>query len=484
MKILKMIPSMMTFFALVGVAIYFTFLPESILHPQLHRSDTIIFERIHPVHSGSNCYTSYNIPQYIPSEMTMRPLNEFKLYQPSFYSLMDEIDSMPNGDILEIGCGSGRALLDLKSKYPNIRAVGTNYRGYGFSQTNGSALHLWSVAKHFNISVVCSEDGAPAFPEIKEAEGIQHPNYTSIFGLQQFDLIISRHALNQGKLSPDKSVFIVPRVVSLLKVGGTAMVHLLYGAFYESSSHAHYPVLSITNIGPLSASVSIILYHTRCYVENCVSALIRRCAPHASRHPLHGDCILPQHVKVQLPPSGWMLSEMAKVAEREPKERKAWRRYPLEYPLGTSGLAFALTQTHSLSSTHAFSLTHTRILSLFHTRILSQTYRHAFCHTDTFFSHTHTFSLTHTRILSKTHSLTHSQQTHAFSLSHTHCIFSHSHTRNLSHTYTSSYFSLSHTRTFSLTHRYPLEYLTHWARAVDQWERSGHVFAPPDVGGV
>jgi SAM-dependent methyltransferase len=263
----------------------------------------------------------------------MRPLSEFKLYQPSFFSVLEKIDSLHVGDVLEIGCGSGRALLDLKSKHPQLNAAGTNYKGYGDSQTNGSEIHLWSVAKHFNISVACTADGIPAFPVIHETVGIQHPNYSSILDGQKFDLIISRHALNQGKLAADQSVFIVPRIIPLLKVGGVAMVHLLFGAFDNISKHEHYPVLSINSIGPPSETISIVLYHTRCYRENCVSALIRRCPPDAPRHPLHGDCIVPESMTVHLPPPGWMLSEMSRAAREAPKKLKAsgWLKYPLDF---------------------------------------------------------------------------------------------------------------------------------------------------------
>jgi hypothetical protein len=87
------------------------------------------------------------------------------------------------------------------------------------------------VAKHFNISVGCFDNGKPALPPIFETWGIQSPEYSSVLEGRQFDLIISRHALNNGKLRPSDSAYIIPRILPLLKVGRFAMVHMLYENF-------------------------------------------------------------------------------------------------------------------------------------------------------------------------------------------------------------------------------------------------------------
>ena len=82
-------------------------------------------------------------PKYggiLPSDLTMWPLEEYLRYQAPFFSFFHTLDAAKEGSVLEVGSGSGRALLDLKAEYPSIKAYGTNRKGYGFAQ--GSATRV------------------------------------------------------------------------------------------------------------------------------------------------------------------------------------------------------------------------------------------------------------------------------------------------------------------------------------------------------
>jgi hypothetical protein len=76
-----------------------------------------------PIH----CNHKTNV-NYIPSELTLRPLEDYLRYQAPFLSFLHTLDLKSGGSVLEIGSGSGRALLDLKAAYPATKVYGTNLR--------------------------------------------------------------------------------------------------------------------------------------------------------------------------------------------------------------------------------------------------------------------------------------------------------------------------------------------------------------------
>ena len=69
---------------------------------------------------------------YSPSELTMRPLEDYVRYQAWFFSLFHTLEFAKKGFILDFGSGSGRAMLNLTALYPSIQAFGTNLKGYNF----------------------------------------------------------------------------------------------------------------------------------------------------------------------------------------------------------------------------------------------------------------------------------------------------------------------------------------------------------------
>ncbi len=256
---------------------------------------------------------------YSPSELTNRPLDDYIKYQAPFFSLFHELDGVKHGSVLEVGSGSGRALLDLKAKYPSIRAFGSNLKGYGFSQADGSEKSLWNVANHFNITVYCDHQDVPNFPVLFETGPIQSANFSTHFHPEKFDLIFSRHSFNQGKLTPNESYIIIPRILPLMKINSPAMIHMLGGTFHSSSDNKYYPILRVWNIISKDGKerrVSVVLYQTLCYSTIfCISVIFKKCAPSAPLHQAYRDCIIPPSISHRLPPPDWLVLELRRVAK-------------------------------------------------------------------------------------------------------------------------------------------------------------------------
>ena len=136
-----------------------------------------------------------------PHTFTSRSLEDMEDLLPSFISWWILLDSASTrGHLLEIGAGAGRALLDLKARHPYASAYGTNYRGYGYGQIDGSEEEMWSVCDAFKITVRCDPYGRPLFPSILGLPKVQHSMLP--FPSDYFDLIFSRHSLNEGKVQP------------------------------------------------------------------------------------------------------------------------------------------------------------------------------------------------------------------------------------------------------------------------------------------
>ena len=138
--------------------------------------------------------------EWQPHQYTSRNLADFEDMFPVFVDFTQLVDiAAANGHILEIGCGSGRALLDLKAKHPLASVFGSNYRGYGYGQIDGSEDAMWAVAEAFKIPVRCDASGRPLFPTVLGLPKVQHAMLP--FPSGHFDLIFSRHSLNEGKVS-------------------------------------------------------------------------------------------------------------------------------------------------------------------------------------------------------------------------------------------------------------------------------------------
>ncbi len=249
----------------------------------------------------------------------MWPLEDYLRYQAPFFSFLHILDAAKEGSVLEVGSGSGRALLDLKAEYPSIKAYGTNLRGNGFVQGKGSVEDFWTVANHFDIPVYCKQD-SPSLPIIIEAQPIHSANFSKLFEPEMFDFIFSRQLLNQEKLTAEESYIFIPRLLPLLKVGSSAMIHMLGGAFHATSDNKYHPILKVWNIVSNDSDaqwrrVSVVLYQTLCHMSYfCISVIFKKCEPGAALHGTFGDCIVPPGISHLLPPPGWLVQELARVA--------------------------------------------------------------------------------------------------------------------------------------------------------------------------
>ena len=253
---------------------------------------------------------------YSHSQYSMHSLDDYLRYQAPFFSFFHTLESVKQGSILEIGCGGGRALIDLKSRYPFIKAYGTNPTSN--DEFNRTAEAFWNVANHFDIPVYCDQQGLPSFPVILETHPIQSTNFTKVFHPESFDFIFSRHSLNQGKIAANQSHIFIPRLLPFLKVGSPAMVHMLGGTFHSTSDNKYYPILKVWNIVSHDAAqrrVSVVLYQTLCYASAfCISVMFKKCAPGARLHGAYRDCIVPPSISHRLPPPDWLVPELARVA--------------------------------------------------------------------------------------------------------------------------------------------------------------------------
>ena len=96
--------------------------------------------------------------------------------------------------------------------FPGKRVDGTNKAGATlWKHSTGTSSELWSAAAHYNITVHCDSKGTPMLPNIAETVGFEHPDYSTMFD-HTYDVVISRHALNAGKLRPNASCIIIPQV--------------------------------------------------------------------------------------------------------------------------------------------------------------------------------------------------------------------------------------------------------------------------------
>ena len=271
------------------------------------------------------CTGKSNIQSYAPNPLTERELEDYIRYEGtflSFFLLLSRLNE--TAKILEIGTGSGRALLEIKAMYPKMEVFGTNLKGYGFAQTNGSEQSFWAIGSHYQIPIYCDSNQVPLFPTVKETHPIQSPNYTADFENITFDFIFSRHALNQGKLAPHESHLIIPRILPLLKVDSLAMIHLLGGTFHPTSDNKYYPILKVYNVVLKSEKdqprqrISFVIYQSLCFPDTfCINIAFKKCPPNFRLHWQYEDCIVPFTLFYVDPPKDWLLSELARISNVE-----------------------------------------------------------------------------------------------------------------------------------------------------------------------
>lgn len=170
--------------------------------------------------------------------------------------------------LLEQGCGSAQFLLYAKALCPSMQLHGINFEGYkGFGQADGFPMML-AVAEMFKTPIMCSNrTGAPAFPDVRFTSSIADSDFTynQNFPGLQFDVILSRDALNAMKLKPRESHVYIPKMLAALKPGGTIIAQTDYGAdfiFHDLPGFEEKPftIVGVVNVPHGKGTVSIMLY--------------------------------------------------------------------------------------------------------------------------------------------------------------------------------------------------------------------------------
>ena len=106
------------------------------------------------------------------------------------------------GAALEIGCGEGRALLELQQRHPATRCVCLNYAGWkggwgqgvgGGAQASADAATLRGMGAHYGLSLAADA----RLPDVRY--GDWH-NLTGFDDDSAYSLVYSQNALNEGKM--------------------------------------------------------------------------------------------------------------------------------------------------------------------------------------------------------------------------------------------------------------------------------------------
>jgi hypothetical protein len=129
------------------------------------------------------------------SSYTTRSLKDLKAAMPPFLSFDKYKNEENTRQILEIGCGTGHALVELHALLPNAKLTGTNKKGYQHGQSNNQ-MELVAYAKHYKVPIKCNSASKPSIPKLVLTDGIQ--NKPLDFSFNCMDLVLSHHALNQG----------------------------------------------------------------------------------------------------------------------------------------------------------------------------------------------------------------------------------------------------------------------------------------------
>ena len=190
--------------------------------------------------------------------------------------------------VLEVGCGNGRALLDLQYLFRD-QAVLTcvNKGGYRYPQANGD-VDFVRLAVQSNMSLLCdSVSNKPLVPEV----------YLTNLGLgkepfpgnmwSKFDFVYSQYALDTGKIDYNEIGPAIERVVDSLRVGGVAVILPCLSFKYFTN------MLNILEMGPLfsivrhanTAKFSVLMY---IYRGHYIGIVIKRCGNDTSDRRSHG----------------------------------------------------------------------------------------------------------------------------------------------------------------------------------------------------
>ncbi|KAL6063513.1 hypothetical protein QOT17_011524 [Balamuthia mandrillaris] len=188
---------------------------------------------------------------------TSRSLSTMMEVAPPFFVLSPEAWNFKDVSALDMGCGNGRSLLELQSILPQARTACVNKAGYGMMQSE-NPTDLLAVAMGTNTSVYC-RGTTPILPEIRLTErGIALEDLP--FPTASMDIILSQHALNQGKIQPEDLPVALRRIAKLLKPGGIAVLHVVHHPLHTGVFPADAPlIMHVQN----NLFVPLRLVHTR-----------------------------------------------------------------------------------------------------------------------------------------------------------------------------------------------------------------------------
>ena len=297
-----------------------------------------------------------------------RSLSDYTNFQAPFLPFFEMLDSASS--VLEVGAGDGHTAIELKSRAPQMHVDATNKASSNWAhlnQSKGSQEELWSAARHYNVPLFCDKQGQPMLPNIINADGFASPNYFAALN-RTYDLVISRHALNNGKIRPTESCMLIPQVLDLLKPeGGTALLHLLWDAFIPSNNSAFMSIAFLTVYSEThKQNISLYFYQTYCgHGASCVNMLVRRGPVGVpARNPK--SCLIPYDDWVDAPMGSRPQTHIIDVIEASlkhnlSKSKQQMYTYSLQYMhtlLGSVEAWYAAKAIPSLQKNPEYACTH------------------------------------------------------------------------------------------------------------------------------
>lgn len=194
---------------------------------------------------------THTIPHgnYTPHSFTVRGLDELEyLFKSQRIDLIKYLTSHSKGMmILDFGCGSGHAILQIQEKFPDMNTYCVNKGGYGKSQSENSQ-DLIDAAYYFKIQLNCKMNSDEIIlPHIDLTPGLVQDQMLNHNYYDKFDFIYSMHALNQGKIEITQSHIWLDKLIPLLKqsINTSRMIlilnkfdfNVIYGASYDDNNH-------------------------------------------------------------------------------------------------------------------------------------------------------------------------------------------------------------------------------------------------------
>ena len=247
---------------------------------------------------------------YTSHGFTSKGFDNMQSIVPSFLNLTNLISN--SHVVLEHGCGSARFLLEEQDKFPHVKFIGTNYVDYAAgmfgnnvikdSQATDHPHSLLKIAHYFNTTIHCNQHGLAILPRIVLSHvSITSDKYNFQLHNASVDLIVSRDALNIGKLAQIESHAYIVKFLKLMRVGATAVLHInAYAELFWGKLTDTFAILDVFKFTYEQHMVSVVLSKVTKinWWDNFVTMVIRICKPNDTVSSV-GDCILNNQVITQ-----------------------------------------------------------------------------------------------------------------------------------------------------------------------------------------